>query len=85
MTGQIPWWQSRTIWFGLAQALIGIVVALGLLTDEQGSGMLGSLDTILGLVMAALATGQIQGRWTATKEIKTGVAPEGSTPPGGKP
>lgn len=86
MNGQIPWWQSRTIWFGLAQAVIGLVVAVGLMTDEQGRGMLGSLDTVIGLVMTALAAGQIQGRWTATKEIKPNVVPPANpTEPTGAP
>lgn len=75
MNGQIPWWQSRTIWFGMAQAVIGLVVAFGLLSDEQGSNMLTSLDTVIGMIMAALAVGQVQGRWTATKEIKPNIVP----------
>jgi hypothetical protein len=85
MNGQIPWWQSRTIWFGLLQTLLAVAVGFGLFTSEQSNQLLGYADQIIAAVMAALAVLQVQGRWTATKEIKTGILPPDSTPPGGKP
>lgn len=71
MNGSIAWYKSRTIWFGLAQAVIGLVVFSGYLSDSQGSQLL----EYVGLAMTALGVAGVQGRVTSTKEIKSEILP----------
>lgn len=80
MDTQIPWWRSKTIWVGLAQALVGVLVGLGYMTEAEGADASNWLQQILGVVVAGLGAATVWGRASARSEIKPEVLPPAAPP-----
>ncbi len=83
MEQQIPWWKSKTIWVGLGQALIGVAVGLGYMSEAEGAAATTWIQELLGVVVGGLGIATIWGRVKATAEIKPEVlpAPSAGDPP----
>lgn len=77
---KIPWWKSRTIWVGLAQALVGVLVGLGYMSEGEAAAATSWLQEVLGIVVGGLGVASIWGRVAARAEIKPAVLPT-PTPP----
>lgn len=65
MNEQMPWWQSRTIWTGLATSLVAVLAAAGLMPPFLD----GTIVTELVLGVLGMAT--IYTRVAASKQIAT--------------
>lgn len=78
MDQKIAWWQSKTIWIGVAQAVVGILVGLGYMTEAEGTEATSWLQQILGAVVSGLGAASIWGRVVAKSEIKPEVLPPAS-------
>ena len=62
-----PWYMSYTVWFALAQAILGVLIGAGALPD-MGSSTL----PVAGGGVAGLSVGTIWGRFRARKQITLG-------------
>lgn len=49
-----PWYKSATTWVSIGQTIIGISVAIGYLSPEQGTLLTGNLAPICGGIAALL-------------------------------
>ncbi len=64
-----PWWASKTIWVNLLQSLVGIGIAAGWLTEDQGTAITGQADLILGAGLTLLSAASALARIKATKQL----------------
>jgi hypothetical protein len=71
-----PWWASTSIWLSLSQALLGILVASGVVSNDLAHALGGNLETIIGGLFATLGAVGVWARVTATKQIATPSTPD---------
>ena len=65
-----PWYASRTMWVGAAQAAVGVALAAGAIDEATARDALGSAPEVVGgVVTAALAATQIYIRTQTDKPI----------------
>lgn len=64
-----PWWASKTIWAGLATAIMAVLTAGGILPEFITENL---IDTVLTAVLGVLT---IVFRGTATQEIAPVLTP----------
>lgn len=77
------WWQSRTVWAGLVAMIVGTlkVFGVGHATGEEEA----IVDTIMQIIVVVASMIAIQGRVSATKQIKKPGLPDIESQPGFPP
>lgn len=66
-----PWWASTTIWANLVTAVLGVLVAAGVVSQELSNSLGMNLETLLGVAFTLLGGLGVYTRATATKQIGT--------------
>lgn len=64
-----PWWTSTTIWANLITAILGVLVAAGVVSQEFSASIGANLNTLLGVAFTLLGSLGLYGRLGATKQI----------------
>jgi hypothetical protein len=72
--GSKPWYASNTIWANILLTATTLARAVGLIDDDAATAIVLEVpDYITSVVIAVLGIYGIYGRWSATKEVKSGV------------